>query len=91
MKILTLLISILAFFMPMVTGLITEESWLWFYICIPLVLIASFIVVCLPGVPGKERRTPSPVENEEIFDHLFITKTQKTFITLRKGGSLKEN
>ena len=89
MKIMTLPIIILAFLMPLATGLIAQEYWLWFYISIPLALIASFILVCLPGISAKTREKLSPVENEEIFDHLFIHKTRKTSITLRNNKVTK--
>ena len=85
MKIMTITIIILAFLMPLATGLIEQEYWLWFYISIPLALIASFILVCLPGIPAKTKRKLSPVENEEIFDHLFIHKIRRTYITLRNS------
>jgi hypothetical protein len=91
MKILTLPIFILAFLLPMATGLIPQESWLWLYVSIPLALVASFLLICLPRIPPKKAGKLSPVENEEVFDHLFINKTQKTYITLRKGRSLKNN
>jgi hypothetical protein len=84
MKIMTLPIIILAFLMPVATGIIAQQSWLWIYVSIPLALIASFILVCLPGISAKTREKLMPVENEEIFDHLFIYKPRKTNITLRK-------
>lgn len=91
MKILTLPIVILAFLLPMATGLIAQESWLWIYVSIPLALVASFILVCLPGITWKKTGQLLPVENEEIFDHLFINKAQKTYITLRKDRSRKNS
>ncbi|MEP7373044.1 MAG: hypothetical protein ABI675_06600 [Chitinophagaceae bacterium] len=92
MKILlTLSLVTLAFLLPLVTGLIAQESWLWFYISIPLALIAAFIFVCLPGVSTKKTRKLSPVENEEIFNHLFIRKNRRTYITLRNGKSRKNH
>lgn len=91
MKILTLPIFILAFLMPMATGLIAQESWLWIYVSIPLALVASFILVCLPGITWKKTGKLSPVENEEIFNHLFINKNRKTSITLRNGKTRKGN
>lgn len=89
MKIMTLPIIVLAFLMPLATGLIAPEYWLWVYISIPLALVGSFILVCLPGVSAKTREKLSPVENEEIFDHLFIHKTRRTYITLRKSKDSK--
>ena len=85
MKIMTITIIILAFLMPLATGLIEQEYWLWFIISIPLGLIASLILVCLPGMPAKTKGKLSPVENEEIFDHLFIHKIRRTYITLRNS------
>jgi hypothetical protein len=85
MKIMTIPIIILAFLMPLATGLIAQDYWLWIYISIPLALIASFILVCLPGITAKKKGRLSPVENEEIFDHLFIHKTGKTYINLRNS------
>jgi hypothetical protein len=85
MKIMTLPIIILAFLMPIATGLIAQESWLLIYVSIPLALIASFILVCLPRISAKTREKLVPVENEEIFDHLFIHKTPRTYITLRNS------
>jgi hypothetical protein len=89
MKIMTLPIIILAFLMPLATGLIGQEHWLWFYVSIPLALVVSFILVCLPGIPAKTNGKLAAVENEEIFDHLFIHKTRKTYITLRNGKASK--
>ena len=92
MKILlTLSLVILAFLLPLVTGLIAQESWLWFYISIPLALIAGFIVVCLPGISEKKAGKLSPVENDEIFEHLFIRRNRRTYITLRNGKSRKNH
>ena len=85
MKILTLPIIILAFLLPMVTGLIAQKYWLWFFISIPLALVASFILVCRPGISAGTKKTISPVQNDEIFDHLFIHKMQRTYITLRNS------
>ena len=91
MKIRTLPILILAFLLPVITGLIAQETWLWVYVSIPLALVTSFILVCLPGITWKKTGKLSPVENDEIFDHLFINKTQKTYINFRKSRSLKDN
>jgi hypothetical protein len=89
MKIMTLPIFVLAFLMPLATGLIAQEHWLWLYISIPLFLIASFVLVCLPGPRPKRKGKLSAVENEEIFDHLFIPKTRRTYITLRNDNVRK--
>jgi hypothetical protein len=83
MKIMTLPIIILAFLMPVATSLLAQESWLWIYVSIPLALVAGFILDCRPGISAKTREKLMPVENEEIFDHLFIYKTRRSYITLR--------
>ncbi len=89
MKIMNITIIILASLIQLAAGLIEQEYWLWFYISIPLALIASLILVCLPGMPAKTKGKLSQVENEEIFDHLFIHKTRRTFITLRNNKITK--
>jgi hypothetical protein len=72
------LLLIFAFLLPLITGLIVKDSpykfWLWFYISIPLLFVTSVIIICLPGRSRKNVEKLNPVENEEIFDHLFIEK-----------------
>ena len=78
---------IFAFLLPLITGLMAKSSpyqfWLWFYTSIPLLFVAGVIVICLPAISRKKARKLRPVENEEIFDHLFIGKN-KSYILFRR-------
>jgi len=62
--------------LPFITGQMAKsfgrKFWPWFFIGIPLPLIANIILICLRD-KSKEKRVKA-VENEEIFDCLFIKK-----------------
>ena len=78
---------IFVFLLPLITGLIINDSpykfWLWFYISIPLVFVTSVVILCLPDRSREKAGKVKPVENEEIFDHLFIGKN-KSFILFHR-------
>jgi MFS family permease len=71
------------FILPFITGLMAKyfgrKFWPWFFIGIPLPLIANILLLCLPDKTKKiiELRA---VENDEVFDHLFINAHPKKFI-----------
>jgi len=70
------------FIIPLITGLMAKnlgrKFWPWFFIGIPLPLIANIILLCLPDKTKKIIEL-NVVENDELFDHLFInTHLQKT-------------
>ena len=79
---------IFAFLLPLITGVMAENStykfWLWFYTSIPLLFVAGMIVICLPAISRKKARKLNPVENEEIFDHLFIGKKKAIYYSADK-------
>jgi hypothetical protein len=68
---------ILSFATGLMAGNFGRNAGLWFCISIPLPFIASIILLCLPDRSTAKARILRPVENEEIFDHLFIKKYKK--------------
>jgi hypothetical protein len=78
---------IFAFFLPLITALMVKDSpykfWLWFYISIPLLFVTNVIIICLPAISRKKVEKLNPVENEEIFDHLFIAKNKSYMLSRR--------
>ena len=78
-------LMIFAFFLPLITGLMVKDSpykfGLWFYISIPLLFVTSVIILCQPGRSGKKAGKLSPVENEEIVDHLFVSKDRRSMLS----------
>ena len=77
---------------PVITGLAAlsfgRRFWFWFFVGIPLPLIATIIVLCLPDKRQKINPIVSnemkPVSNEEIFNYLIddavTNKTNKNEI-----------
>lgn len=57
---------------PIMAGLMAlnfgRRFWPWFWISFLLPFISCFILLCLPD----KRKKPLPVENEEVFEHLFL-------------------
>ena len=64
-----------------VTALIAEgvgkSYWTWFVLSFFFPLIASAILLCLPRESKKRVTELRAVENDEIFDHLFLDKHPK--------------
>lgn len=75
------------FVLPFISGIMAKsfgrKFWPWFFIGIPLPLIANVILLCLPDKAKKETATlnTTPVENNHVFDHLFIDKDETEFPT----------
>jgi len=51
--------------------------WTWFVLGVFLPLIAIGVLYCLPRKSKKRVTELRAVENDEIFDHLFIGKHSK--------------
>jgi len=73
------------FFWPIITGILAGNNgrkfWTWFFIGIPLPLIAAVILLFLPDKSKPKIAGPaSPVENDEIFNHLFNKQQEKQII-----------
>ncbi|MEQ1675583.1 MAG: hypothetical protein ABL876_02705 [Chitinophagaceae bacterium] len=80
-------ISVALMIVPLATSFVSGQKakrcgrkfWPWFFIGTALPFIANIILHYLPGklkpVPGEVR----PVENSELFDHLFITPGSKKY------------
>lgn len=62
--------------LPLLSGLMAKnfgrKFWPWFILGIPLPLIANIILLCLPDKSEKKHPELTAVENEDIYDHLFI-------------------
>jgi len=54
-----------------------KSYWMWFVIGLLLPFIAVAILYCLPRKTEKKITELRAVENDEIFDHLFIPKHSK--------------
>jgi hypothetical protein len=68
----------ISFAIGLMTNNLTPGFWTWVGISIPFNLIFGAVIAYLP-VAGKNKTGRSgPVENEEIFDHLFLNKKQNT-------------
>ena len=68
---------------PTMAGLMAisfgRKFWPWFFIGIPLPMIANVILLCLPDkIKKKPALQPVPLENENLFDHLFIPSKDDT-------------
>ena len=67
------------FFWPVITGLMAKnfgrKFWPWFFIGIPLPFIAVIVLLFLPVRP-KQQTELTVVENDKIFDHLFINNKE---------------
>ena len=70
-------------FWPIITGIIARTNgrnfWKWFLIAIPLPLISAVVLLFLPD-KSKKKADVKPVENEEIFNHLFDKEQEKQII-----------
>jgi hypothetical protein len=80
----TLPLILLPLLMPLLTGLMAQSFgrnfWTWFAISIPLPLVANLLLLRLPDL-SLDEQVVRPVENHELFDHLFlplIPDTEKT-------------
>jgi len=69
--------------MPVITGLMAKnfgrKFWPWFFVGLVLPFIANIILLCLPD---RSRRATElrPVENHELFDHLFIDSNKRRIV-----------
>jgi hypothetical protein len=72
---------LMSFRVAFVTASLAEEIgkgyWTWFILGVFLPLIAIAILFCLPRKSRKRVTELRAVENDEIFDHLFIAKHSK--------------
>jgi MFS family permease len=83
---------IIPLLMPFFAGQMAKQFgrkfWPWFFIGIVLPMIANIILLILPD-KSKNFTALKPVENEDIFDHLFINadlkkiKNHETFFSSR--------
>ena len=66
---------IVPFFWPVLTGLMAKnfgrKFWVWFWLGVPLPFIGVVILLFLPEKIKKKGELKA-VENDKIFDHLFI-------------------
>jgi hypothetical protein len=81
-------VFVFAFLLPLITGLGGKKQapykfWLCFYTGIPVLIIVSIILFCLRGHTAKPTGNIPPVENDEIFDHLFLDKRASIRISRR--------
>ena len=83
---LTIPLPLLETLLSQVANLVHQELALWINVSIPILKLGCFILVCLPVKSWKETRHLTPVENEEIFDHLFINKTSEPALPFEKPG-----
>ena len=62
--------------MPFIAGQMAKsfgrKFWPWFCIGIPLPFIANIILLCLPDKSKQKPTAIKAVDNEKLFDHLFI-------------------
>jgi len=56
---------------------IGKRYWTWLVLGVFLPLVAIGILFCLPRKRKKQATELRAVENDEIFDHLFIAKHPK--------------
>jgi hypothetical protein len=73
---------IIPLFFPVVSGLMARgfgrKFWPWFFMGLFLPLIANIILLCLPDrSKPKQLLVGGPVENEQLFDHLFAEAQDK--------------
>ena len=75
---LSLLVPI-AFFAGRMAKDMGRKFWPWFFIGMVLPLAANFILAFLPSALPQKKviKEISPVENEHLFDHLFIENINK--------------
>ena len=69
-----LTLILLASLVPLVSGFMAtchqRSFWLWFVIGLLLPFISNLLLLLLPDKEKKHTSTV-PVENDELFDHLF--------------------
>jgi len=69
------MLVILPLIMPVITGVMAtlygRSFWFWFLISILLPYVANLVLLSLPDLSEAEQ--PRPVENDELFDHLFLS------------------
>jgi len=73
--------ALLLVFVPVISGLMAKsfgrKFWPWFFVGTFLPLVTNVILLCLPDKTKKKPMNLKAVENDEIFDHLFISKRSK--------------
>ena len=74
--ILALPILIIPLIFPFISGQMAKcygrKFWPWFCIGMALPFIANIILLCLPDKSKQKPTVVKAVDNEKIFDHLFI-------------------
>lgn len=72
--------------LPLLTGLMAKRSgqqfWCWFGISLLLPIVANLILMYFPGTAQQEKKIKA-VENEELFDHLFISNYKRSYPSIR--------
>jgi hypothetical protein len=77
---------LLASLVPLVSGFMAtcyqRNFWLWFVIGLLLPFISNFLLLLLPEKRTKHGNA-TPVENDELFDHLFngVVNNQKLLLS----------
>jgi hypothetical protein len=88
-----LTLPLLAFpvLLPLLAGMIAinfdRKFWVWFCLGFILPVIAHIILLCLRNPAGKTKKELIPVEDEHLFDHLFIKKDKR--YSLLNGGVIR--
>jgi MFS family permease len=66
---------------PFIAGVMAQDSGrsfrLWFWLAIPFPVITHIILLCLPDKTKKPVYAAVVVENDEVFDHLFIEESKE--------------
>jgi hypothetical protein len=66
---------------PFTAGLIAKDAGrsfhLWFWLAVPFPIITHILLLCLPDKSKKQTYTAVVVENDEVFDHLFIEEVKE--------------
>ena len=67
---------------PFTAGLIAQDAGrsfrLWFWLAIPFPIITHIVLLCLPDKTKSPKYKAMVVENDEVFDHLFIEEVKET-------------
>lgn len=70
-------------FWPIITGIMAKTYgrpfWKWFFIAIPLPLIAALVLLFLPD-QSKKKTQVNPLENDEVFNYLFDREQEKQIV-----------
>lgn len=81
MELIALILLLIPLGFPILGGLMAKSFgrnfWVWFAISCFLPFISCFIIVCLPYKKREAKKLRLPVQNEELFDHLFEEQEQK--------------